>query len=584
MKDEGSMADTDSKISTDTVKLSKMESIKEASHQLRGPIPEELLNQEPSFSGDAAQLLKFHGTYQQDNRELRNRKDADGNRMDKAYSCMIRTGVTGGQMTADQFLVEMDLADKYGEGTLRLTTRQAIQLHGVLKQNLQRTIHEISKIKLDTYAACGDVNRNVMCNPVPYKNNPVLEQMQEMTKAIAAHLRPRSTAYFELWVENPDGHKENVAEFQPVEEPIYGKTYLPRKFKIGVALPEDNHVDIMTQDIGLLAIVENDAVVGYDMYVGGGMGRTPAKKETYPALGKPLAFLAPGEVCAVAEAVVKVQRDFGNREDRKVARMKYLVDKWGIEKFREKVAEYYGQSLSPVRGVKVTGVDDYMGWREQGDGKLFVGINIENGRIKDEGDLRIKTGLRAIVEKYKMPVHLTALQSMILCDIDPADKDDIASMLKEHGIKTAEEYTISRRFSMACPALPMCGLAVTESERVMPDLMSQIEAEMAKYGLQEELISVHMTGCPNGCARPYTPDIGLVGKAVNKYTMFLGGNAEGTRLGFIFQDMVKFEDVAPTLSPIFAYFKAEREGKESFGDFCNRKGLEDLTEKASAAA
>ncbi|MCG6156813.1 NADPH-dependent assimilatory sulfite reductase hemoprotein subunit [Rubinisphaera margarita] len=576
------MSDTDQKISTDS--LSKMEGIKAASNQLRGTIGEELQNSDDSFSGDAAQLLKFHGTYQQDNRDLRNRKDDEGNRLGKAYSCMIRTGPPGGKLTADQFLTELDLADQYGEGTLRLTSRQALQLHSILKTDLQKTIHEITRIKLNSYAACGDVNRNVMCNPAPYRNNPVLEQMQETTDALAAHLKPRSTAYFDFWVTDPDGEKQQVAEFKPVEEPIYGESYLPRKFKIGVALPEDNHIDVLTQDLGFVAIVENDAVIGYDVYVGGGMGRTPAKKETYPALGKPMAFVVPGEACAVAEAVVKVQRDFGNREDRKVARMKYLVDNWGIEKFRDKVAEYYGKPLAPVNGALITGVDDYMGWREQGDGKLFLGINIENGRIKDEGSLRIKTGLREVLNKYKMPVRLTALQSMILCDINPADKDEISRILTQNGIKLAEDYTLTRRFAIACPALPMCGLAVTESERVMPSLLDEIEAELARQGLEGERISVHMTGCPNGCARPYTPDIGLVGRAVNKYTLFLGGNVLGTRLAFLYKDMVKFEDIVPTLAPIFAYYKEARNDDETFGDFCDRKGLDDLENRSAAAA
>jgi len=279
----------------DAPKRSKLEVLKEESRQLRGTLPDELQSEETSFSGDAAQLLKFHGTYQQDDRDLRNRKDADGKRLGKAYSCMIRTCAPGGKLTAEQLLCEMELSDKYGNGSIRLTTRQAIQLHTILKSDLQQTLHEINKSKLDSYAACGDVNRNVMCNPAPYKNNPVLWQMQETTDAISAHLKPRSTAYFELWVEMEDGSKQNAAEFQPVEEPIYGATYLPRKFKIGIALPEDNHVDILTQDIGMLGIVENDTIVGYDVYVGGGMGRTPAKKETYPALGKPLGFILPGE-------------------------------------------------------------------------------------------------------------------------------------------------------------------------------------------------------------------------------------------------------------------------------------------------
>lgn len=557
-------------------KLSKMEGIKSGSHQLRGTIAEELLNDEPNFAGDAAQLLKFHGTYQQDNRELRNRKDEQGNRIGKAYSCMIRICTPGGKLTAEQFLGQLDLCDEFGEGGVRLTSRQASQLHCVLKNNLRETIHKINKLQLNTYAACGDVNRNVMCNPAPYKNNPILEQMQATTDAIAVHLKPKSTGYFDIWVTDEDGNRENISDFKPVEEPIYGKAYLPRKFKFGISLPEDNHVDIMAQDTGLLGIVEDGSIVGYNFYVGGGMGRTPSAAKTFPAIGKLMAFVPYDEVCAVAEAIVKVQRDFGNREDRKVARLKYLIANWGVEKFRAKVEEYYGKPLADARDAQITGVDDYMGWREQGDGKLFLGINIENGRIKDEGDLRIKTGLRTVVSKFKMPVRLTALQSMILCDIAPADKNEISQILESHGIRPAEDYSVSRRFAISCPALPMCGLSVTESERVMPQFMDQLDAELEKQGLSEEVVSVHMTGCPNGCARPYTPDLGLVGRSVGKYTVFLGGNTRGTRLAFIFQDQVPFDEIVPLLSPVLSHYKQERKAEETFGDFCARSGEEEL--------
>ncbi len=564
--------------------LSKAENLKAESRQLRGTIGEELLNESDEFSGDAAQMLKFHGTYQQDDRDQRNRKDESGKRLGKVFSCMIRTGPPGGKLTAEQFLVQMDLGDRLGQGSIRLTTRQAIQLHAIPKRSLRETIHEINKAGMTSLSACGDVNRNVMCNPAPYRNNPVQDQMQQTATAISAHLKPRTTAYYELWVTDEFGEKQNLTEFQPVEEPIYGATYLPRKFKIGLSLPEDNHVDILTQDIGLLGIVEGDQLIGFDVYVGGGMGRTPSAEKTYPALGKLMCFVPREEAVGLCEAVVKVQRDFGDRTDRKVARMKYLVVNWGIDKFREKVAEYYGQPLQPARNVLITGVDDYMGWREQGDGKLFVGVNIENGRVLDDQERRIKTGLRAILEKYRMPVHLTALQSLILCDIDPAAQADINAMLQEHGILPAEAYSPSRRFAIACPALPLCGLAITESERIMPDLLDQLDAELTRQGLQEEVVSVHMTGCPNGCARPYTPDVGLVGKAVGKYTLFLGGNTRGTRLGFIYQDMVKLEEIVPLLSPLLAYFKQERLEGETFGDFCARKGLEDLQQQTSQAA
>jgi sulfite reductase (ferredoxin) len=571
------MSDTSAETSTESteeVQLHKNEGLKINSRQLRGTLQEELTNGETFFTEDSSQLLKFHGSYQQDDRDARKSKDKSGG---KAYSCMIRSAIPGGKMTATQFLSEIEIGDKLGNGTMRITTRQGIQHHGVLKENLREVIREINRIKLTSLSACGDVNRNVMCTPVPLKNNNVIDQMQKQADELSVFLKPHSTAYYEIWLKDDTGEEEKVGEFTPVEEPVYGKTYLPRKFKIAFSLPEDNHTDIYTQDLGFLAIVENNEITGYNVTVGGGMGRTPSAAKTFPRIADKMCFIKPDQVIPVAEAIVKVQRDFGNRVDRKVARMKYLINDWGIAKFKAKVEEYYGAPLAPPTADDVTGVEDYGGWHEQGDGKLYLGINIENGRVKDEGSLQLKTGLKAILSKYNMDCRLTALQSVILCDIDPKDKADIAQMMKDHGIKASEDWTLMRRYSIACPALPLCGLSVTESERVMPEMIDLLEAEAAKYGLLGQKIAVHMTGCPNGCARPYTPDIGLVGRAVGKYTVFLGGNPEGTRLCFIYKDMVKFEDVPKIISPLFAAYKQERQTSESFGDYCNRKGLEELT-------
>ncbi len=560
------------------VKLSKLEHLKAGSRQLRGTIAEELQNDEPQFSGDAAQLLKHHGSYLQDNRDERNRKDEDGNKLGKAFSCMVRTRIPGGRVTAEQFLAELDLCEEYANGTVRVTTRQGFQLHGVLKSDIREVIRGINKSKLTTLAACGDVERNVMCCPAPYKNNSVRQQMQDMADALAEHLKPQTTAYYEIWLKDDDtGEQEKVDEFKPVEEPIYGERYLPRKFKTAIALPEDNCIDIYTQDLGFLAIVEGEEVVGYNVIVGGGMGMTPALKKTFPAVGQKMTCVRPDQVLQVAEAIVKVQRDFGNRVDRKVARMKYLIADWGLEKFKAKVEEYFGTALPEPHPTDVHDVDDHIGWHEQGDGKWFLGINVENGRIKDEGELRLKAALRTIIGKYKMETRLTALQAVILCDIEESQKNDIDTILAEHGVKPAEELSSVRRYSMACPALPTCGLSVTESERVMPQAIDQLDDELARLDLADERIAVHMTGCPNGCARPYTPDIGLVGKAKLKYTMYLGGNAEGTRLAFLYKDMVPLEEIGSTLAPVFAFFKSDRQNGESFGDFCNRQGLEALT-------
>ena len=577
---------------SDEVKRSAVEVIKEGSHQLRGTLAEELLH-DHEFCKDSEHLIKNHGIYQQDNRDVRKAKNDDGTAKGKQYIFMVRTRVPGGKVSAKQFLAHLDLCDQYANETLRVTTRQGFQLHGVLKHDLKTAVRGLNDTLLTTLAACGDVERNVMCCPAPIKNDLVHDQMQAMADAIAAHLKPRTTAYHEIWLTDEAGEKTNVATgFAPVDEPIYGTVYLPRKFKTAIALPEDNCIDIYTQDLGFLAIVEPDAagtrqIVGYNVLVGGGQGKTPSAEKTFVAIAQKLAFVTPDQVVKVAEAIVKVQRDFGNREDRKVARLKYTIHNHGLDWFKAKVEEYFGQSLPAPRDIDVTDVDDHIGWHEQGDGKLFLGINIECGRIKDEGSLRIKSGLRAILTKYGMETRLTALQAVLLCNIDPQDKADIIALLADHGIKQDHELTLLRRYSIACPAFPTCGLSITEAERALPSIIDELEVEMAKLGIKGDRISVHMTGCPNGCARPYTPDIGLVGKqagvggALGKYTVYLGGNAQGTRLAFIYKDSVPQADIAATLVAPLQHYKANRLPGEAFGDFCHRKGLADLQQHAT---
>jgi sulfite reductase (ferredoxin) len=556
---------------SDDPQLSKIEHLKAGSRQLRGTIAEELLHPDVPFSEGMEQLLKNHGTYQQDNRD--NRGGGEG----KSYSCMVRSRVPGGKVTAAQFLAELDLCDRFGNGTLRITSRQGLQLHGVLKGNLRATIREINRVQLTTLAACGDVNRNVMCCPAPLRTDSIREQNQQLADRIAEQMRPRTTAYFEIWLrDDQTGEEKNVTEFQPVEEPIYGATYLPRKFKIGISLPEDNCVDVLTYDLGFLTVHQDGKILGYNVYVGGGQGMTPANKKTFAAVAQCLGFCSPEDALEVAVAVVKAYRDTGNRSDRKLARLKYVLAHHGLDFFREKVESHWQRKLAPARDVAITGVDDHMGWHEQGDGNWFLGINVENGRIKDDGPLRIKSGLRAVLSKYGMAARFTPLQGVILCDIKSADRDRVSRLLAEHGIAAADELTPTRRYSMACPALPTCGLSVTESERVFPGVIDALEVELKSLGLQDERISVHMTGCPNGCARPYTPDIGLVGKSRGKYTVYLGGNALGTRLAFLFRDQVPLEEIAQVVRPVLSYYKQERLPAESFGDFCHRKGLSDL--------
>jgi sulfite reductase (ferredoxin) len=555
-------------------KLSKEEFLKEGSRQLRGTIAQELREGSDNFIEDNAKLLKHHGTYQQDDKDHRKDKNADGTRKGKAYMFMVRTRIPGGKVTADQLLAELDLCERYGNGTLRITSRQGLQIHGVLKENLRETIRGINHTMLTTLAACGDVERNVMCCPAPYANNPIRSEMQAMADRVAEHLKPRTTGYYEIWLKDDNGNEIDATEFKPVDEPIYGARYLPRKFKTAFALPEDNCVELYSNDLGFLAIVENGRIVGYNVLVGGSMGVTPSAHKTFPAVAKRLTFITPDQVLAVAEAIVKVQRDFGNREDRKVARMKYLIANWGVPTFKAKVEEYFGRALPEPHPIDVTDVDDHLGWHEQGDGKLFLGVNVENGRLKDEGDLRIKSAVRLMLEKYGVRCRLTPMQSVIFCDLEPAERSNIERILVDHGVKLAHEVSPLRRLSIACPAFPTCGLSITESERVMPQLLSQIETELSRLGMPNERISVHMTGCPNGCARPYTPDIGFVGKTLGKYTIYVGGNLTGSRLAFIYKDLVPFDDLVPSLAPLLEKFRNERVNGESFGDFCQRQGKE----------
>jgi sulfite reductase (ferredoxin) len=553
-------------------KLSPVEGVKAASNYLRGEIAQELVDGTDHFGKDSINLLKHHGTYQQDDRDDRGK---DG----KKFSFMVRSAIPGGKLTSDQLLAELDLCDEVGNTTLRITTRQGLQLHGVLKSNLKHVIARINEVQLSTLAACGDVERNVMCSPAPYKGDPVYDQLQAMALKLCIHLRPHTRAYHELWLTDESTGEKTLAgggSNGAVVEPLYGPTYLPRKFKTAVGLAGDNIADMYSNDLGFLGIAENWNVVGYNVLVGGGFGTTPSAEKTFPAVAQAMAYVTPTQVLGVAEAVIKVQRDFGNRADRKVARMKYLIHNWGLPRFKEKVEEYYGAALAPPRPVVVTEINDGMGWHAQGDGKHFYGLNVENGRIKDEGNFRLKTALREICRTLAPPLRLTPHQSIIFCDLKESDRPRLVEILRRNGVPLSEEISAVRRWSIACPALPTCGLAITESERVLPSMIDQLETELEQLGLGGEVFTTRMTGCPNGCARPYNSDIGLVGKTKDKYTIFLGGRRQGDRLNFVYQDLVPTDEVVPALVPVLRYFRESREPGETFGDFCHRKGADDL--------
>lgn len=563
---------------SDERKVSPVEVVKENSQFLRGPIGTELTDAQSCFGKDSEVLLKFHGTYQQDDRDARLAPKTDG-AGGKSYIFMVRTKLPGGRLTSDQLLAELDLADELGNTTLRCTTRQGLQLHGVVKANLKRVIRRINDVQLSTLGACGDVNRNVMCCPAPYAR-PGYAETQRLAAEIAAHLAPRSMSYHDLWLTDvATGEKQTVVSSDPDGydvEPIYGRHYMPRKFKIAIGFPYDNCVDLYTHDLGLLAVLRDDRVIGYNVLVGGGLGVTPSAKKTFPALAKRLAFCTPEQALDVVTAVVKVQRDFGNREDRKTARLKYVIANWGIDKFRAKVEEYYGQALPPCTEDDVHDFNDHLGWDEQGDGRWFYGLNIENGRIKDDERMQLKTAIREVCRRFRPDIRVTSHQSLLFCNVAAGDRDALIRVLQDHRVPLSEEISTVRRWSMACVAWPTCGLSITEAERALPGLIDQLEVELARLGLQKDRFTVRMTGCPNGCARPYNSDIGLVGRAKGKYTILVGGRLLGDRLNFQYQDMVPEEDVVATLRPLLAYYKQDRQENETLGDFCHRKGAAEL--------
>ncbi len=570
-------------MSTDASELSAAEKIKDESRFLRGNIGEELQQDSESFGKESIALLKFHGTYQQDDRDIRIERKKAG--LDKAYSCMVRCRIPGGRMTAEQLVAQLDLCDELGNATLKITTRQTLQLHGILKSDLRETIHRINKINLSTLAACGDVNRNIMCCPAK-RVGTVHEELQRLSQELTIALAPQTRGYHELWVTDLETGEKTLEGGGPPTadvEPLYGPRYLPRKFKIGIALPEDNCIDIYTQDLGFLAVVREGKVIGYNVSVGGGMGMTPSAAKTFPALAQRMAFARPEQVVDVAKAVIMVQRDFGNREDRKVARMKYLIADWGIEKFRSKVEEYFGEPLADCTEDDVHGFDDHMGWQEQGDGLWSYGLNVENGRLYDNDQVQLKAAFRAIAGELNPAIRLTSHQSIIFCDIQPEQKDRLLEIIRAHGVRLSEDTSNVRRWSMACVGLPTCGLSVTESERIMPKFMDQLEGPLAKLGLSNEKFTVRMTGCPNGCARPYNADLALVGQTKGKYRMFAGGALLGTRLNYQYKEKVSEEDVPSELIAVFAAFKANRQDGETLGDFCARVGRDDLERMADEA-
>ena len=556
---------------------SKVERIKAASNHLRGSIASELGAPEQPFSEESAQVLKFHGVYQQDDRDRR--KEARARGLDKHWQMMIRTRIPGGLVSPEGYLAHDDVAGRWGNATLRITTRQAIQLHGILKGDLKGTIRAISATLMTSLGGCGDQERNLLCCPAP-EGGRFREEVKRFLDQLVGELSAKTRAYHEIWI---DGALADGGIPAGEEEPLYGETYLPRKFKTAIAVEGDNCVDVYSNDLGLVVMRGPDGgLAGVNLLVGGGLGRTANKPETFPTVAKPLAFVAPEQAVAAARAVVTVQRDHGDRGNRRHARLKYLIHDRGIAWFRERVQERVNFPLLPPRPLTWTPVDDHLGWHRQPDGRLYYGLFVETGRIQDLDGVRLRTALRALVERYRPTLYLTAQQNVILAGLDPADRQGIEDLLKQHGVPLSSSISNTLRHSMACPAYPTCGLAVAESERVLPGLIRKIETMVAQLGLGSERISYRMTGCPNGCARPYLGDVGFVGTTLGKYDVFLGGDFDGTRLNTLFAGNVPLEQIPALLREPLAAFASDRQPGEGFGDWCHRVGVERLRERFPA--
>ena len=540
--------------------------------------------------------MKYHGSYQQSNRELKGKKD---------FQFMLRLKQPAGELPPDLYRLLDDLSANHGQGDLRATTRQCFQMHGILKGDLKTVISSIMNIGSSTVGACGDVSRNVMMTPAPFVSKDY-EYAREYSKVFAQLFRPMTPAFSEIWLDGEKAatvetwHKEtahwNVDEIMKHDngrgivldhpiEPIYGDRYLPRKFKIGVTVPGDNSLDIYTNDIGCVVITNDQGELeGFNVMVGGGMGRTHNKESTFARAADHMGFVPKEDIMEVMKAIVAAQRDHGNRDVRANARMKYLVHTLGVDNFRTLVESYFGKKIQPWRPMAEWKYNDWMGWWEQGDGKLFYGLHIDNGRVKDEGSFRLKSAIRAIVDKYNIPMILSPTQSLIFRDIDPKDKDGFMQILTEHGIQSIETVDPLNRLSMACPALPLCGLAQTEAERIMPSYLQRIRNVLDKMGLSDEEILIRMTGCPNGCARPYMAELAFVGDGPKSYQVWLGGSPVLTRTAYPFMAKMNVDDLEKTLEPILAMFKEQRQEFEAFGDFTHRVGAEAIEKYLAAYA
>lgn len=545
--------------------LSANEGIKTRSNYLRGQITEDLADLSTgAVTEETNQLLKFHGTYLQDDRDLR--PDRRKHKLDKAYSFMLRIRLPGGVSTPKQWLETDRLADDYANGTIKLTTRQAFQLHGVIKTNLKRTIAEINHAAMDTIAACGDVNRNVMSNPNPHLSTIHAEALRK-AQEISDHLTPQTRAYHEIWL---DGEKVESTEEEV--EPIYGKTYLPRKFKIAIAVPPSNDVDIHANDLSFVAIVEDGKLVGYNVAVGGGLGMTHGNEATFPRLADIIAFCTPEQVVDVAEKVVLVQRDFGDRTDRKHARLKYTIQDRGADWFRSELEKYLGHPLEDPRPFEFADNGDRYGWTTDERGVHHYTLFVQGGRVLDLPGYPMRTGLRELAKVHQGDFRLTANQNLMIANVTDDRRSEVEAMLEKYGMSRSHERSALRLSSIACVALPTCALALAEAERYLPEVITQLEEKLEEFGLRHDAITIRMTGCPNGCGRPFLAEIAFVGRGPERYNLYLGGGHAGDRLNKLYRQDLEASEIISTLSPILERYAKERGEGEKFGDFVIRAG------------
>lgn len=546
---------------------SDVERIKKESDYLRGTLKEVMLDRiSAGIPDDDNRLMKHHGSYLQDDRDLRNERQKQ--KLEPAYQFMLRVRMPGGVSTPEQWLVMDDLSQKYGNGTLKLTTRETFQMHGILKWNMKKTIQTIHSALLDTIAACGDVNRNVMCASNPYQSE-IHSEVYEWSKKLSDDLLPRTRAYHEIWLD-----EERVAGTPEEEvEPMYGPLYLPRKFKIGIAVPPSNDIDVFSQDLGFIAIVEDGKLIGFNVAIGGGMGMTHGDTATYPQLAKVIGFCRPDQMYDVAEKTITIQRDYGNRSVRKNARFKYTVDRLGLENVKEELENRLGWSLEEAKPYHFDHNGDRYGWVEGIEDKWHFTLFVEGGRITDYDDYKLMTGLREIAKVHTGEFRLTANQNLMIANVSSDKKEEISALIEQYGLTDGKHYSALRRSSMACVALPTCGLAMAEAERYLPTLLDKIEEIIDENGLRDQEITIRMTGCPNGCARHALGEIGFIGKAPGKYNMYLGAAFDGSRLSKMYRENIGEADILSELRILLSRYAKEREEGEHFGDFVIRAGI-----------